>query len=222
MGTREHIIEILQKQQVARAEELAKLLKLAPATVRRHLDILQRDNLVAYEVVHRDTGRPHHSYFLTEVSLEMLPRKYHRLSSSLIQEMASLGSQELDGKDGLQVLALLYHRIGQRLAARHGERMLGKDLGERVAEVCRILNEEGFAAEWQTEGDHYALVAHNCPYRLVAEAHKSLCAVDQTFITGLLGVNVVREASRAGGQECCRYVIGRDERTQKKSSAGTK
>lgn len=220
MGTRERIVEILQKQGEARAEELAKLLKLAPATVRRHLDILQRDGLVAYEVVHRDTGRPHHSYFLTEASLEMLPRKYHRLSSSLIQELASLGSQELDGKDGLEVLAQLYQRMGQRLAARHGERMLGKDLGERVTEVCRILNEEGFSAECQTEGDHYALVAHNCPYRLVAEAHKSLCAVDQTFIKGLLGVDVVRATSLATGQECCRYVISKDERPQKKSSSG--
>ncbi|MBI4216649.1 MAG: ArsR family transcriptional regulator [Chloroflexi bacterium] len=218
MGTREHIIEILQKQREARAEELAELLKLAPATVRRHLDILQRDNLVAYEVVHRDTGRPHHSYFLTEASLEMLPRKYHRLSSSLIQELASLGVQELYGKDGLEVLAHLYQRMGQRLAARHGERMLGKDLGERVAEVCRILNEEGFSAECRTEGDHYALVAHNCPYRLVAEAHQSLCAVDQTFIKGLLGVNVMRETSRAGGQECCSYIINKSEGDPKKGS----
>ena len=45
---------------------MAQAMGLASATVRRHLDILQRDHLVSWTEARRQTGRPHYVFFLTE------------------------------------------------------------------------------------------------------------------------------------------------------------
>ena len=56
-GTRQAIVALLQQSPVSTIEELAQELGMAAASVRRHLDILQRDRLVAYQVVRNKPGR---------------------------------------------------------------------------------------------------------------------------------------------------------------------
>ena len=57
--TRQTILSILRRRRRATVDELTKELGLAPATVRRHLDILARDSHVEVSQVRRKTGRPH-------------------------------------------------------------------------------------------------------------------------------------------------------------------
>ena len=72
-GTRLLILQLLQKNNSDTVEGLAKAIGLAPATIRRHLDILQRDRFVAFEEIRKKTGRPEYSFFLTHDGPETLP-----------------------------------------------------------------------------------------------------------------------------------------------------
>ncbi len=65
-GTRLKILNILRSQGSVTVEDLAKDIGLASSTIRRHLDILQRDQLVAFDQVRRKLGRPEFAYRLTE------------------------------------------------------------------------------------------------------------------------------------------------------------
>ena len=65
-GPRLRILQLLQKNTNDTVGGLAQAIGLAVATIRRHLDILRRDPLVAFEEVRKKTGRPEYSFFLTE------------------------------------------------------------------------------------------------------------------------------------------------------------
>ena len=104
-GTRVRILMTIQRNGQATVEGLAHSLELAPATIRRHMDILQRDHLIAYREVKKPTGRPEYSFSLTEAGHDVLPKDYQRLLSALFKEMASLCDSVIPAKAGIQ----LYH-----------------------------------------------------------------------------------------------------------------
>ena len=92
------ILQLLQSGTAETVEQLLRALGLAPATVRRHLDILQRDGLVTYRLVRKKAGRPEYSYYLTEAGQESLPKDYHRLLGLLVQEMDSVAPPDGTGR----------------------------------------------------------------------------------------------------------------------------
>ena len=92
-GTRLRILQLLQKDGHATVEGLATGIGLAPATIRRHLDILQRDRLVGFDEVRKRTGRPEYSFYLTEDGQESLPKDYDRLLAMVVDEIGMNGPQ---------------------------------------------------------------------------------------------------------------------------------
>ena len=52
-GTRLRILQLLQRNSCDTVDGLAKSIGLAPATIRRHLDILQCDRFVSFEEVRK-------------------------------------------------------------------------------------------------------------------------------------------------------------------------
>ena len=89
VGTRLQILVTLQRNGRETVENLARSLELVLATIRHHMDILQRDHLISFQEVKRPTGRPEYSFFLTEAGHEALPKNYGRLLDSLFQEISS-------------------------------------------------------------------------------------------------------------------------------------
>ena len=88
---------------------------LAPATIRRHLDILQRDKFVAFEEIRKKTGRPEYSFFLTAGGQETLPKGYDRLLNQVMQLMSSATAQDIEGMNGSQVLELVFQRLSDQV-----------------------------------------------------------------------------------------------------------
>ena len=88
-GSRFRILQQLQKKTNDSVGGLAESMGLAPATIRRHLDILQRDRLVAFEEVRKKTGRPDYSFYLTEDGHQALPKSYDVLLRLLVDELGT-------------------------------------------------------------------------------------------------------------------------------------
>ena len=97
-GTRLNVLSILQRQGSITVDQLAQVTGLASATIRRHLDILQRDNLVAFRQVRKKLGRPEYSYFLTEDGQESGYRDYRKLLTLLMSEIKRLDTDALANK----------------------------------------------------------------------------------------------------------------------------
>jgi predicted ArsR family transcriptional regulator len=188
--TRQTILEILRRRKQATIEELTRLLGLAPATIRRHLDILMRDSMVSVGQVRRETGRPHYVFSLTEVGEDLFPKNYIRLTNRLIEEIMDLDAEETRGRSGLELAGLVFEKMAERMAQTYASRVMGATLEERLEEVVNLLSGEGIIFEWrQGEGGYY-LLGHGCPCRRVANAHTQMCSHDQRLLVTLLRAEV--------------------------------
>lgn len=220
-GTRLRILQLLQKNGNDTVDGLAKSIGLASATIRRHLDILQRDRLVAFEEVHKRTGRPEYSFYLTEGGQEALPKDYDHLLSMVIRELTGLTAVDLNGRDGEQVLNLVFQRLSSKVWSAHKGEIAGKGLEHRLATLMRLLTQGDFFPETELAGDTLRIKLLNCPFRSVALQNKAVCSFDENLISAMLGVDPAREACIHDGDSGCMYtaIIGHPE--AQKLSAST-
>jgi predicted ArsR family transcriptional regulator len=196
----------LQKSDDDTVERLAKAIELAPATIRRHLDILQRDRLVAFREVRKKTGRPEYSFHLTEEGHEALPKAYDQLLGHVIRELAGLTIEDTKGRDGDQILEMLFRRLSSQVWSRHEAQMAGKDASQRLVGLLEVLRAEDFSPEVEIAGDTLSIRLINCPFRSVALENKAVCSFDENLISTMLGVDLTQEGCIREGATCCTYV----------------
>jgi len=200
-GTRDKIVRILQQEGAATVDRLSKVLGLAPATIRRHLDILQRDRLVTFTQVRKTTGRPEYSFALTEIGHEALPKGYDVLLADLVEELGALGADEIGGRSGPELLDLALIRMGTRVAAEY------RNGNSDVARTLKTaLEDRGFAAELERSEDGLHIRVTNCPFRSVARSDKAVCTFGRSLISAIVGSEVRQEAGIAQGGLHCSYV----------------
>lgn len=204
-GTRLKIVSILQKQGSASVDQLAQQIGLASATIRRHLDILQREQLVSFQQVHKKLGRPELSYFLTEVGQESGYRDYQGLLALLLAEMRSLAPADLVGKAGEDLLRVLINRIADQVSQSYLD-SAEQSLEIRVSRVKQALAEGGFSPEVSQDGRQVWVHLCNCPFRAAALCQELVCLFDQKLIANILGVEPVRQATIRSGDKVCSYV----------------
>ncbi len=197
--TRRQILDILKKRGRATLEELAREVALSPVTVRVHLSVLQRDDLVNVEEVRGRVGRPYFVYSLTEEAEDLFPKRYHVLANRLMVGIDEVLSPELRG-------SLLGH-IAEKWAAERSPRLAGKGLTEKVAEIAQIRTEEGAIADWEKVEGGYLLRQYNCPNLLVSRAHSQVCAIEEDYLGRLVGAPLVRQGCIGQGDRVCSFLI---------------
>lgn len=213
-STRETILGILRRRGQATVDELTKELGLAPATIRRHLDILIRDGYVEVEQVRRKTGRPHYLFSLSEEGEGLFPKHYVRLTSRIIEEIVSLTPEETTGRAGNELADLVFEKMAQRLAQRIAPRVHGPTLEARLSSTAQALAEEGIAFDIERTDGGYLLVGHGCPCPRVADGPGHVCAHDQRLLSLLTGAEVRPvEPASLGLKGHCAYLVreGRDQ-----------
>ena len=111
--TRQTILGILRRRKHATVDDLTQELGLAAATVRRHLDILMRDNYVSVTQKRRDIGRPHYVFTITDAGEDLFPRAYVRLTNRIIDELVALDDSETKGKSGVALAEIVFEPVRQ-------------------------------------------------------------------------------------------------------------
>lgn len=207
---RTQILNIIQRRDGASVEQLAAELDLAPATVRRHLDILQRDGLARFTEAHGGVGRPRYVYTLTQEGQEQLPREYHRLAQRFMEEVGTLSAQDLQElADGKSLVDLVVRRIADHKAAQYAGQLAGKDFDGTVQETARILTKEHYAADVQQTPDGYRIRLHNCPFQQVADSQHELCSLEAELVSSMIHSPVEKEATKAEGSVNCILLVRR-------------
>ena len=201
-GTRLKILKLLQEWGEASVSQLSEALNLATATVRRHLDVLLRDRLVAFHEVRKSLGRPQYTFTLTEEGQETLPKHYHELLGSLLSELSHLAPDDVRGLDDNKLPQLLFSRMAEEVTKPYAQ----EDLKERLSSLMQILTEGDFAPEMEDLDGGLRIHLHNCPYRAVAQSQESVCLLDQALISNMLQAPVERELCIRNGDRHCCYV----------------
>ena len=204
-GTRLLILQLLQKNSRNTVEGLAKTIGLAPATIRRHLDILQRDRFVAFEEVRKKTGRPEYSFFLTEGGQKALPKDYDRLLNQVMQLMTSATAQDIKGMHGSQVLELVFRRMADQVCKENEKLVADQDLKHRLTALMGLLAKEDFSPVAELVDETLQIRLLNCPFHLVALQNKSVCSFDENLISTMLDLKLAREDNVCDGDSSCMY-----------------
>lgn len=97
------------------------------------------------------------------------------------------------------------HRIGGARARLQGKRTLGA----KVAELTRILDEDGYLASWEkVEPGVFRIVERNCAIWAVAERYGQACTSELDFIRAALeGADVERVQHMIAGARRCAYEV---------------
>ena len=84
-----------------------------------------------------------------------------------------------------------------------------RTLRTKVAELTRILDEDGYLASWeQVERGVFRIVEHNCAIWAVAERYGQACTSELAFIrTVLEGADVERVQHMIAGARRCAYEV---------------
>ncbi|MGB2695726.1 MAG: ArsR family transcriptional regulator [Dehalococcoidia bacterium] len=218
--TRQTILSILRRRQ-ATVDDLVQELGLAPATIRRHLDILGRDGHVDVSQVRRQTGRPHYLFSISDAGADLFPKHYVRLTNRLIDEIRLLTTDETSGRSGEELADLVFERMAQRLAQRIAPHIHGSTLAQRIEATTQALGEEGISFEMEESEEGYLLVGEGCPCSRMNESADHVCRHDERLLSLLLAADVTSvqlEASRQNGY--CAYRVREAPGRQAKSGAG--
>jgi predicted ArsR family transcriptional regulator len=208
-STRQTLLGILRKRKQATVDQLTRELGLAPATVRRHLDILMRDNYVTAAQKRRDIGRPHYVFSLTDQGDDLFPRNYIRLTNRIIAELVSLGPEETKGKAGVDIASVIFEKMAEHVAQTYAGRISGTTLKERAQEVISLLANEGMFFELRKAKEGYLLLGQGCPCPRIADTHSEVCVHDQRLLARLLDAEVQPAGVSQGEDErsCCAYLV---------------
>lgn len=215
-AVRKSILEILKEQcSGATVAELAERLKMAPVSVRHHLDILQGDNLICVERLERKghVGRPQQVYTLTPEANCYFPNNFAGLAHKLVDQLKQILPPEqvpLAFRSIAREIAADFTADGRVVTKRsRKEAAETGSIEEHLEHVTAFLTERGYLARWEPDGDsgEYLLHKYNCPYAGVSAEHRELCTMDQTLINELFAEPCQRVESMVDGSHCCTYRI---------------
>lgn len=205
--TRDRVRHAVGERGPVSARELSADLGLTPAAVRRHLDALAEEHLIAEHQAPpgpqgRGRGRPARKYVLTDRGQERLSTTYDGVATAALHFLADHA-----GPDAVDAFATSHAAdLEARIKAAVDD--AGEDLADRTAALAQALSREGFAASARpvAEGTGLAgiqLCQGHCPVQQVASEFRQFCDAETDAISRLLGVHVQRLATLAGGEHVC-------------------
>jgi DeoR family suf operon transcriptional repressor len=198
--TRRAILTSIKRGGRATAAELAEQLGISVGAVRQQLHRLAEDGLVEHFVDPDGRGRPAHRYELTAGAEALFPKRYGDLTAELLGYLGGPASDE--------VRSLFEQRRKRRLDGAT-PRLAALSLEDQVAELTRILDEDGYLADVEElDGGGWRITEHNCAILTVATGYRQACSSELEFIRAALpGATVERVAHLMDGAHVCAYEV---------------
>ncbi|SER17658.1 Predicted transcriptional regulator, ArsR family [Nitrosomonas sp. Nm51] len=185
-------------------DELAGLLEISRNAINQHLSSLSASGFIQSALLHSTGGRPGKVYTLTPNGLELFPRHYALLASTLLAWLKkNLGEKELES-----CLTELGRQFALEFTGRVDRHQAQTD---KVNEVAAILRELGYDTDVTRNSEFYAeITANNCVYHRIAEQCHKVCALDLSLLTSLLNADITHKTCIVkGGKSCCFGVLAK-------------
>ena len=199
-GLRDEQLLTLKKGQPLTARELGERFGLTANALRRHLEALEADGVVAHRREVRGVGGPVYEYSLSERGEALFPRSY---GPALNTALDALCAQQ--GVDGV---VALFRRQWATVAEQAKPALAGLPLAERARRLAELLSSQGYMAESESVSEGEAtLREHNCAIRAVAERFPEVCAAEVEFMEAVLGAAVERRERIVDGCNACQYTV---------------
>ena len=202
-STRRAIVKLLKTEGAMDSAQLARRLRLTPMAVRQHLYTLQREQLVTADERPVPIGRPAKHWRLTPESDRLFPDAYAELNVALLDAVGSAF-----GPTGLQ--RVLESREAKQRAEYARRIASSAPLKERLQQLARVRNEEGYMAEVRPDGPGaFLFIENHCPICAAATACQGFCATELDLFRSVLGADasVERTEHIVSGDRRCVYRV---------------
>ncbi|NEQ31975.1 MAG: iron-sulfur cluster biosynthesis transcriptional regulator SufR [Leptolyngbya sp. SIO4C5] len=207
-STKEDILQYLMKHGEATAQTLAERLSVSPQAIRRHLKDLEADELIEHQAVQAGMGRPNYFYCLSSKGRDRFPTQYDTFALSLLDTLAETVGQE--------EVKVLLRKQWERKALAYRQKVGTGSLQERVNNLVKLRQAEGYMAEWHevdpTRDEHpapgYVITEYNCAISHIAESYPSVCGHElEMFQVALPDCAVSRTHWIVDGEHRCGYLV---------------
>jgi predicted ArsR family transcriptional regulator len=221
--TWDRVRQLLAEDGPLTAADLASRLRLTPAAVRRHLDLLAEQGAIEERepitAVGRGRGRPARAFVLSTTGHAGMDTDYADVAASALRFLAEHVGEDAVGKFARERSAALEARYAAQIPA------AGVDVRVRAQALASVLNADGFAASIRpVETDlpvaGVQLCQGHCPVQRVAAEFPVLCEAETESFSRLLGVQVQRRTTLVQGAHACTTFIPVDA-IPIKTSSGT-
>lgn len=201
--TRERVAYAILNTGPSTAAELAERMNLTPAAVRRHLDQLIADGIIAARDQRmsgpRGRGRPAKEFCITEAGRDHFAHSYDELAVDALRFLAGTGGDAA-------VTAFAEHRL-KAMEERYRDILASVDGDQRPQKLAEALSADGYAASVTDgppgTGNSVQICQHHCPVAHVAEEFTHLCEAETDMIARLLDTHVQRLATIAHKDGVC-------------------
>jgi DeoR family suf operon transcriptional repressor len=203
---RRSVLYAVRRRGEATAEQIAEQLAMTVSGARQHLSALTRDGLVeASELPAPEPRRGRRSlvYSVTPAADSLFPKAYGELTNELLGYVADADPAMLED--------LFAKRREHRIAAARARLEPKRTLGAKVAELTRILDEDGYLATHEKASPGvYLITEQNCAIWAVAQKYGQACTSEIDFIRAVLPEATVERVQHmvAGARRCAYEVRG--------------
>jgi DeoR family transcriptional regulator, suf operon transcriptional repressor len=199
--TRSDILNALKRSDGLTVDLLASSLGITSMAVRKHLAVLEREELVTSSVTRRPVGRPARVYRLSEQSDDLFPKGYDSIAVEFLSDLVAM-----DGPDKVDVL---FNRRAERTFDFLEQRIsAATSFDERVAALAEGMDELGYLAHWEQTGPGtYTVSQFNCAIQRIASTFPQACFYELETYRKLLNADVYRSCHMMAGDHMCCYVI---------------
>ena len=197
--TRERVANSIMTEGPSTAVDLARRLRLTPAAVRRHLDLLLADGVIEAREQRitgaRGRGRPAKVFVVTDAGRDHFDQAYDDLASNALRYLQSTGGDAAVQAFARQRILELEDRIRPLMQAAAPE--------DHARVLAEALTQDGYAASARNAPSGSQVCQHHCPVAHVAEEFPQLCEAETEMFSRLLGSHVQRLATIAHGDGVC-------------------
>ena len=201
---RRAVLYALRRRGEATAEQVAEQLGMTVSGARQHLTALAEEGFVDAREIPSDTpkrGRRALAYSAAAAADAYFPKAYGELTHELLGYVADSDPALLDD--------LFAKRRQHRIENAHARLASKHTLGTQVAELAKILDEDGYLATHERVGTGvYRVIEHNCAIWAVAQKYGQACVSEIDFIRAVLpDATVERVQHMVAGARHCAYEI---------------
>ena len=185
-------------------DEVATALSISRNAVQQHFAVLERDGYIQAGVLNKTAGRPVRSFVLTKAGINSFPKQYAWFSELILADMKN--------EMGSEVFQRYLHKLGSNLSQSLLPQFEGKQTGERIEALLKVMDGLGFDARNMTDSgnNEQTIEARNCIYHDLAQKHEEICEFDRTLISSLLDKDIEHvECMAKGGAVCCFKIINK-------------
>ena len=194
------VINELKRTQGLAVSGLAERLQMSYMGVKGVCLDLEKRGLLDTWRQPQKLGRPQMLYRLTERAQELFPSESNGLTLELLE-----AAQRLFGTTAPEKLLLV---MFQKQKEKYAARVNGGSLEERVEQLTRVREKEGYMAECARDGAGWRLIEYHSPILDVLKSFPVVSRFEVEMFERLLGVPVRRELSTASGLFEATFFIG--------------